>query len=189
MPWNDPYETFVGSSGQAYTSPVGTAFPTGFAEPGAAWSGLGYASEDGVAQNHEFATEDLGAWQAFGPIRRIKTGETFTLGLALLQWNEVNVPLAFGGGEVATITGGYEYTPPDSDDALEEKAVLADIFDGERQLRILMKRATIEGAVENAFTRSSFAELPITLAGLQPEDGSPLYGIRFSDSAAFAAGS
>lgn len=153
------------------------------------WSGLGYASDDGVSQSHEFGTEDLGAWQTFSPIRRIKTTESFSVGLSLLQWNEITVPLAFGGGVVASITGGFEYTPPDGDDPLVDKAVLVDVIDGSRKLRILIKRATIEGATETAYSRTGLAELPITLSALSPGDTTALFGIRFSDTTAFAAGS
>lgn len=188
MAWNDPFETFVGATGQAYTAPVGTAFPSLFAAPGAAWTGLGYASDDGVAVNSATEREEFRSWQSPHPIRRVRTGETFTLGLALQQWNENNVPLAFGGGEINPISGGYEYVPPNSDDELDEKAVVCDVLDGDRTIRFLIARATASEAVESQFKRGALAVLPVTFAALEPDDGGQLWGFRTNDDS-FAAGS
>jgi hypothetical protein len=188
MAWNDPFETFVGATGQLYVAEVGTAFPTGFSVPSSSWTGLGYTSEDGVAVSAGRDTEEFKAWQSPHPIRRVKTGESFSIGAALQQWNEDTVPLALGGGSIASVSGGYEYTPPELDD-LDERAMIADVVDGSRKIRILIPRGSVTDTVESSFTRGALAVLPVTFNALEPEDGGKLFKLRFSDSTAFAAGS
>lgn len=189
MPWQDPFETFIGASGELYTADVGTAFPAGFTAPSAAdWDGLGFASEDGVAVRSSRTIAELRAWQRQNPIRRSKTEETFGIGAALLQWNEVTVPAALGGGTITAISGGYQYSPPGAEDTLEEKAMIVDLFDGDRQMRILIARGTSGADIESTFQRGAFAELPLAFDALQPDTGD-LFNILFSDDDAFAAGS
>lgn len=188
MAWQDPYETFIGATGELYTAPVGTAAPSGFDTPGDPWSGLGFASEDGVAVRSGRTIGEHRAWQRANPIRRSKTEETFGIGAALLQWNESTVVAALGGGTISAITGGFKYVPPGAEDALDELAMVVDLFDGDRQMRIVIPRGTSGGDVESTFSRGAMAELPLAFDALQPDTGD-LYEIRFSDEDAFAAGS
>lgn len=188
MAWNNPLETFIGASGQLYTADVGTAFPSGFATPSASWPGLGYASEDGVAFSYDRTIEEYRAWQSANPIRRAKTEESFQISAALLQWNEETVPAALGGGVITSVSGGYQYTPPGPEETLEERAVICDLQDGDRTIRILIPRGNAAEAVEASFSRGSMSELTFTFQALTPDEGD-LFTILFDDSEAFAAGS
>lgn len=188
MAWNDPFETFVGAKGQLYVAPVGTSFPSGFATPASTWTGLGYTTEDGVAVSQSINVEEFRAWQSLHPIRRVKTGESFTIGAALEQWNETNLPLAFGGGSVTSVSGGYQYTPP-APEEIDERAMICDVVDGTRQMRFLISRGSVSETVEASFHRGSMALLPITFAALEPDDGGRLWSVLSNDTAAFAAGS
>src|SRR4051812_32430856 len=102
MAWNDPSETFVAVGGQVYVAPVGTALPSDVDDNlNAAFVGLGYTTDDGVTWNVSRDIADIGAWQAFDPIRSLLTGREVQASFGLQQWNESTVPLAFGGGAVS----------------------------------------------------------------------------------------
>lgn len=191
MPWNDSSQTIVGSSGQLYTAAVGSTLPTteSASLAAATWTGLGYAAEEGVRTNKTLEIDEHKAWQAANPIRRARGEEAFQLGVSLLQWNETNVPLVFGGGAVTNPTGStYKFTPPEDEDALPEKALVCDIIDGSVILRFIVPRATITEGVETQFARNQMAPLPVTLKALEPETGGAAWSF-FTNSPDFATGS
>lgn len=188
--WNDPTETLVGGTGEVYVAPVGTALPASeSASINAAFNGLGYHSEDGVSINKSIEIVRLGAWQTTKDIRRERDADTFRLTFNLLQWTEVNVPLALGGGEVTEPTSGhYKYTPPSVGDSLDEYALIADVVDGDEILRFVIPRGTVVEAVESQFTRNAFGQLPVAFEAMEPDDGSPDWYL-LTNAAGFEAGS
>lgn len=191
MPWNDAAELVIaaGPGSQAYVAPVGTTLPTSpTASLNAAFAGLGYISEDGVALGSALEIGEHRAMQSRQTIRRTITEQNVSLGFALLQWNEETVPLAFGGGEVTAVTGGYRYDFP-SDEEPDERSLVVDLVDGDRVTRIVIPRGMHTQDVEATFTRSDPAELPVGFNALTPDDGSTSMYALFSDEAAFAAGS
>lgn len=189
MSWNDASEIVVAGSGQVYVAPVGTSLPTTpTATPNAAFVGLGYHNEDGVSISVSPTIEEFSAWQSRQAIRREMTAQEITISFALQQWNENNVVLAFGGGAISTVSGGYRYDFPEDDDSLAEKAIIVDCVDGATHHRFVFGRGTVTEAVESQFQRGATALLPITFKVLGPEDGGAP-GYYLTDSAAFATGS
>lgn len=191
MAWNDPTETHIAGTGEAYYAPVGTALPaTADAALNAAFVGLGYHNEDGVTTNREVSITDHKAWQSKYPIRRTRESEDFTIGFTLLQWNEVTVPFAYGGGDLITVSSGqYRYDPPVASDAIDEWSLVVDVDDGSRRMRFVIPRGSVTDAVESGFTSNGMAELPISFKGLEPAAGGAVWYPLFNDAAAFAAGS
>lgn len=191
MPWNDPGETIIAGTGQAYAAAVGTALPTSESSSlNAAFHGLGYHTEDGVSVNFEPDIVEHQAWQSKHPIRVEKNAEAFTVSFVLLQWNEDTVPLAFGGGAITEPTSGhFKYTPPSESDAIAEKSFVIDVQDGSRIGRFVLPRAVVTESVEATFNRSEMAGLPISLKALQPSDLSSPWLFYSNDSAAFTTGS
>lgn len=190
MAWNDSSELTVASSGQVYVAPVGTALPT---TPNgalnAAFVGLGYLTEDGVTLSVSPDIQEFMAWQSRQAVRRELTAQEIQLAFQLEQWNEETVPLAFGGGAVTSVSGGYRYDFPLESDALDERALVIDADDGDRRTRFVFPRGNVTESVETQFVRSALAVLPITFKALQPADGSvACYGL-FDDTVAFAPGS
>jgi hypothetical protein len=105
------------------------------------------------------------------------------------QWNEQNIVLAFGGGEVNVEGGGlFSYTFPEPGDALEERSVILEAIDGDKHTRFVFPRGNVTDAVEAQFTRESTADLPITFKVLAPEAGGPPAWI-VTDDPAYATGS
>jgi hypothetical protein len=191
MPWNDGTESHIAGSGEAYYAPVGTTLPTtADAALNAAFVGLGYHSEDGVTTTTEITITDHMAWQSKYPIRRTRDTEAFTVAFSLLQWNEVTVPFAYGGGALVTVSAGeYRYDPPAASDALQEWSLVVDCDDGTRRVRFVVPRGTVTEGVESQFQTTAMAMLPVSFRGLQPAAGGATWYPLFNDLAAFAAGS
>lgn len=190
MAWNNASEVPVGSTGQAYVAAVGTSAPTAYdtALSPSTWSGLGYISEDGFQKAGSIETADIPAWQSFDPIRREVTGRTNEFAFALMQWNEVTLPVAFGGGSVTSAGGGYKYTPPADSDALAERALVLDAHDGTTTYRFYAPRVTITEGVETTFKRGEAAILPITFRCLTPATGGDAW-LVFSNNSGWQTGS
>lgn len=191
MAWNDPNETVIAGDGQVYVADLGTSLPANAdASLDAAFSGLGYHTEDGVNVNQEPNIVEHRSWQSKYPTRVIRDTEDFMLTFVLQQFNEVNIPLAFGGGSIVDLGGGqYRFDPPSAADAPDDRAVVCDVDDGDRRARFVVPRGLAVESTELQFTRSEMAGLPITLKALQPEDGGLAWYVYFNDADAFAAGS
>lgn len=191
MAWNDATETVIAGSGEAYYGPVGTALPTtAGASLNSAFVGLGYHTEDGVSTTRDITIAEHRVWQEAYPIRRTRESEDFQIAFTLVQWNEITVPFAFGGGDLVTVSAGqYRYDPPVAGDALDEWSVVVDVDDGDRRVRFVVPRATVTEAVESSFTRTEMAQLPVTLTAMPPASGGAVWYPLFNDLAAFAAGS
>lgn len=188
--WNNSDEITVASGGQVYVAPVGTALPTSpTANLNSAFVGLGFASEDGVTITVTPDITEFAAWQSRQSVRRELTAQELQASFSLLQWNEETVPLAFGGGSITAVSGGYRYNFPSGSDSLDERAMIIDADDGDRRTRFVFPRGNVVESVESQFTRASMSMLPITFKALEPTDGAGAGYVLFSDDAAFAAGS
>jgi hypothetical protein len=190
--WKDGNEVPVGSDGEIYFAPVGTALPAENSDPTAAlpstWVGGGFVSEDGFGHNLARVVEEIRAFQALTPIRRVKTEENINLVFALMQWNETNLVFALGGGSVVSSGGFHTFRYPAPEDGLAEHAVVMDIADGDKHYRFAFYRGSVSEAVESTFQRNAATLLPVTFGVLAPEGGgSP--GRIITDDANFAVGS
>ena len=188
--WNDAGETIIAGSGEVYVAPVGTALPANESSAlNSAFAGLGYHSEDGVALANAPELKKFGAWQSKKPIRLERGDEEFRLTFQLLQWNENNVPLAFGGGDVTDLgSSHYKYTPPLSTDDPDEKALICDVIDGANILRIVIPRGLAVESVESELNRDAMGVLPITFEAMEPETGGEAWYF-LTNIAGFATGS
>jgi hypothetical protein len=190
MPWRTADETIVAGDGSVSIAAVGTALPTtAVANLNAAFSELGYTTEDGVGVNKTLDIQNFRVWQTKQPIRRERGDEDLILSFELVQWNEVTVPLAFGGGTIGTDGGsGYKYTPPADSDALPTYSAVIDVKDGSDVVRFVLNTASIADGVDTRFNRAAMGGLPISLQALKPESGGDPYNIYFNETR-FATGS
>lgn len=193
MAWKDSDEITIAGDGQVYFAPVGTTLPQPGANPtaalNAAFVGAGWITTDGATLSVGSEVTDIMSWQSMQPIRRVKTSQEIQVSWAMQQWNEQNVVLAFGGGDVTAHGSGlYSYTFPEPGDELEERSLILETIDGSKHTRFVFPRGNVTEAVEAQFTRESSADLPITFKVLAPEaGGSP--GWIVSDDPAYAVGS
>lgn len=190
MAWNNASEIPVGSTGQVYTAAVGATAPTAFDSSLAAatWTGAGYLTEDGFTKGGDIGISEIGAWQSTTPVRRDVTERKDSFSFALMQWNENNVILAFGGGTVSAAGTGYKYVPPQDTDALVEKALVIDANDGSNVYRFYAPRVTIMEGIESQFKRGEAAILPVKFEVLEPTSGGDSWTL-FSNNSGWATGS
>lgn len=193
MAWNDAEELFVGSDGQAYFAPVGTKLPALNSDPTAgldkAFSGTGFLTEDGVTPTFGTEVTEIMGWQSGQPLRRNRQRQNFSFGFTMQQWNETNLVLAFGGGEVSEEGEFFSYVFPDDDAPLKEWSLVIDAVDGEVHQRFVVPRGTVTDDVSSALKRTEAATLPITFKALAPPADAvgPCY--LLSDAPGLAPGS
>lgn len=192
MAWEDASEGVVVSTGAVYFAPVGTTLPAEKADPVAAldpaFVGAGFLSEDGISPSVGSEVTDFMALQSLQPIRREKTAQDISFAFSLLQWNESNVPFAFGGGSVEEGTGVWCYSFAAAGDALDEWSLVVDVQDGDDHYRFVFPRGNVTETIDSQFQRAAMAALPITFKVLEPEGGGKP-GYFNTDAAGFAAGS
>lgn len=186
--WNDSTELVVAGSGQVYVAPVGTALPTAYNTAlNAAFTGLGYHTEDGVGFTDAKEIKKYMAWQRQEAVRADVTARTRSVKFSLEQWNETNVVLAFGGGQIVAAGGGYRYDFPEAGDAIDERAMVIDCNDGSTVHRFVIARGYVTEDVETQMQRDELAVLPITFEVLTPDAGRSIN--YFTNSSGFVAGS
>lgn len=164
---NDADEIVIAANGTVRVAPVGTAEPTTPTEaPAAAWVDLGYITEEGATFTDSKEIEDILAWQSFYPVRKIVTGKEAAVSFSLRQWNEATIPLAFGGGAVTNpTTGVWRYAPPSPED-IDERALMLDWQDGDKNYRLIIPKGLVTDAVETNLVRTDSAVLPISFAAI-----------------------
>lgn len=164
----------VAGTGHIYVAPAGTPMPTSLsASLNAAFEEIGYTNEDGVKFTDGKTTNAIRVWQSFYPARYHITEREAMLEFTLAQWNERTVALAFGGGEFTEPTPGeYRYTPP-SPETVDERAMVVDLSDGDRNFRFAIPNGFVTSNTESSFTRTGPSLLPITFAALVANDADP----------------
>jgi hypothetical protein len=183
----DAAEIHVASDGEVLAAPVGTAMPTSpTGSPNAAFINLGFLNEDGVTFTDTPSVEDIRAWQAADPVRRLVTERVLTVAGSLLQVNQENFLVAFGGGSWESPSAGvYKYTPPAAQDALAETAMIVRSHDGTKNNEYNVFRGNITEAVESQLQRTGPQLLPFTLSALTPTGGGAAWEFLTDDAYAF----
>lgn len=174
----DGTEVRVAGAGHVYVAPAGTALPADLEALPAAWLDLGYVTEDGVGFSFGRETSDLNAWQG-SKIRVLTTAEPASVNFALMQTNKDTLPVAFGGGSIATAGGVHTYTPPAAGVNTERAAVI-EFTDGDVSYRYCIPRIQLEGAVEFTLVKTGAVTYPLTFGVL---DADPKYTIVSDDPA------
>lgn len=180
----DPDNILVGASGTVRVAPVGTAVPTDLTTAYAgAWLDLGYIGEDGVSFDPTMDVNEIMAWQDFYPVRRNVTSRGLDIGIPLLEWSKTTIPLALGGGAVATTTGVHKYEPPEPED-IDERALAIEWSDGTRDYRWHIARVMVTGLASFTVQRTDPSALEITASVMGVSGAKPWHFI--TDDAAFA---
>lgn len=174
-------EVRVAGAGHVYVAPAGTALPTSPTSAlSAAWTDLGYVTEDGVTFTFSRETTDLNAWQG-DKLRVLTTAEPAEVSFALMQSNDVTLPIVFGGGTVTEpSSGSYLFTPPAAG-TNTERALVVEFSDGDSiDYRYCISRVQISGEVSFTLTRGEALSYPLTFGIL---DDDPKYTILTNDPA------
>jgi hypothetical protein len=181
----DASELVVASNGSVHVAPVGTTLPDDPTEALAgAFAELGFVTEDGVTLTVTPEITDYRAWQARSPVRRELTAQELMIGFALEQWNGETIPLAFGGGAITEPSPGvFRYDFPTDTDSLDERSLVVDWQDGDRNYRAVFERGNVTEAVETNLVRSALAVLPIGFKALEPAAGGAVAYVLSDDPA------
>lgn len=155
-------------------APAGTTMPESLSDDlDAAFVNLGYSTQDGVQFSDSKTVEGVTPHQSFYPVRRFVTARSSSAALSLLQWDADTVPLAFGGGAITEPSPGeFRFTPPEPDE-IDERAVVIDIADGDRHIRIGIAKCMVSSNTESTFARTGPALLPLTFDVLATEGDAP----------------
>ena len=78
-------------------APVGTPAPTDSTTVlPAAWSTLGYLSEDGVTLSQDTTSADIIPWQGRSPVRSMITARELSMEMTMIEFNQQNLSVYFG---------------------------------------------------------------------------------------------
>ncbi len=126
----------------------------------AAFTEVGFVSTDGVTFTDSKNINDIPAWQAFYPVRKVVTDKMSKIEFIMKQWDGTTVTTAFGGGSVTTDTGVSIYTPAEPGE-LAELAMVVEWIDGADVYRLVIPRGIVTGEVSTKVTRTDAADLPV----------------------------
>lgn len=91
--------------GYAFRAPLGSTAPTDSTTAlDAAYTGLGYLTEDGVSRNVEVSTEDIIDWNG-DVVRTTTTERNATVTITFLEWNEEVAKAVYGEENVTVVAG------------------------------------------------------------------------------------
>lgn len=171
---NDANETVIGANGSVWVAPVGTVAPINPTIAfGTGWLELGYLNEDGLQVTDGKTVQSFMAWQAYYAIRKTISEKSFMVAINLLQWNDVNIPLALGGGAVTTVTTGiYKFEPGDPG-IIDERAMAFRWSDGAKHYHLIIPRGLVTENVEFSASRAALSELPLTFEAIASGTAKP----------------
>lgn len=166
-------ESLVGANGRVYVAPAGTASPsTSTSALSADWIELGFTTAEGVQFQVTRNFVDVESWQTAFPIRKLNTTITGKVMTKLIQFNEITLPLALGGGTISETSGAYTFTPAPAG-TIDERALVVEWNDNGKHYRIYVSRVVNSESVDIALTRTNVATLPLGFDILGSNDGSP----------------
>lgn len=169
---NDAANVIVAADGLVAVAPEGTALPTdATAALDAAFTELGYITEDGVVFAPDLSVDDVMAWQSLSPIRTLLTAYNIEVGFTLLEWTEDTLLLAFGGGVFTdNLDGTWDFDLP----APGERPTLAMVIeghDGTERYRIVLSRVELSNTGDIPLMKGGASEIPVTMKALAGANG------------------
>jgi hypothetical protein len=103
----------VGAKGKVYGAVTGTTLPTTTAASLAAFTDLGYVSEDGVVQSLNEDTSEIKAWGG-DTVRTVQTGHTLRISaLTFIETNPETLKAYYGSANFDDVTNRVEIKSPD----------------------------------------------------------------------------
>ena len=149
-----------------FIAPEGSAAPTDATTAlDAAYTTLGYLSEDGVTFAVSTDSESITPWQSRSPVRTIITGRELTVDFTMLEFNAQNAALYFSQPVPVETDGSFDLDVR-SDSSSVTHTVVVDVKDGDVTMRYYFPRATLSEAGDMEITQSGAIGLPVTLSAL-----------------------
>jgi hypothetical protein len=161
---------FIPGTGYLYAAPTSTAKPADLAAPTTPWVDLGHTSRDnGLGIGREGGdSEVLGSWRNPN-LRERRDPISYYVTINLLQFDNDNLALFFGGGDISAAgVFGVPLNP-----TAQERALYVRIVDGANELGLYVPKVSIAPEDDMEVDVESFLEMPVrcTILGV---DGSNL---------------
>jgi hypothetical protein len=185
----DPNAIVVPGTGRVLVAPVGTTGPADVATAlNVAYVDSGYTSEDGITITPSIDANDVKVFQSNLPVRRSITGRGLEVHFTMLEWSDVTLPFAFGGGSVTATTGPpahYLYNAPSSA-SYDERSLVVEWTDGTNITRFTAPRGAVTDIGDINVVRGEASGFEVTYTVFASGTGTDWY-IR-SNLAALAVG-
>lgn len=179
-------------TGGVLVAPLGSTVPTTAADPyDAAFTPLGYVSEDGLEAQGERTVEAIKDWNA-DIIAQLQTEHSVRFGLTLYAvWDPDVLKEVFGEDNVAvtaaTPSTGTLITVQETGAVLPYRAWSFDMNYGGKKLRIVLPNAKISEVTESAFVSNALAGFQIVVEAFKDDAGVKAY--RYYDDGVVETGS
>lgn len=160
-------DVFVAGNGAVYIAPVGTPLPTSALEPlDFGFRHLGLTTEDGVSLRETVTFRTRTKYPSRQPTSRSVQRRETEFACSLLEWNDITLLAAFGGGTWTALTGTQAHFVPPTGSSIAEWAVVVDAIDeqvGTRK-RFVAHKMQITSGVTTRFSNQDASTLPISFA-------------------------
>lgn len=172
----DAEQVTVMLDGAIYVGEVGETEPTDpSTAPGAGWEDLGHVTTAGITFTLTREVTDIDSVWEPDPIRKLVTRVPKTLAGILQQLSAITMPFAFGGGVVTEPDPGvFLYEPPDASE-LDERAMLWEIHDGNKDYILGYRRGLMTGTATMTGVRNDATLLPFEFSVLTPAGAKPFF--------------
>lgn len=149
---------FIPGTGYLYVAPTSTAKPASLTAPATPWIDLGHTSrENGITIDKDGGdSETKGSWR--NPVLRERREPiTYFVTINLLQFDNTNLALFFGGG---SITAADVFGVPINPNA-QERALYVRIVDGANELGLYVPKVSVSAEDSMEVDVEEFLELPV----------------------------
>lgn len=154
----------IGTTGNLYIAPLGTAAPTDVKTPlPAAWKDLGYFSADGVTESWSDSTSNIVAWQNAVVVRTVVTESVGTLALQMIETNVRTLEAFYKGSKVTAGEAG-EFKLDVIPIKAGASAFVLDWFDGDIATRIFVANGEVTARGDITYVNGSAVGYPITIS-------------------------
>lgn len=131
----------VAVTGEVLIGDVTAAAPTGTGSATTGFTGLGYASEDGVTETRDRTTKDIKAWQNGDTVRTVVTEGALSYKLTLTETKKETVELFYGAAVTAGTSEGDFVVVPSKTGG--KKSFILDVVDGAELRRIYVPQGEV----------------------------------------------
>lgn len=173
----------VGISGELFEAATGSTRPTDSSSAlDAAYTGLGYVSEDGVTEAHEDTVQNIVAWQNATVVRAARAESVMTLAMTLIETKGKVLELFHPGSTVEAVGAGewkLEVPTPSSD----RRQFVLNVVDGDTVTRIDVGSGEVTSRGEITYANGSAIGYQITITCYPDSNG--LLAIKYSNSTNF----
>ncbi|WP_405925409.1 hypothetical protein [Streptomyces sp. NBC_00035] len=130
----------------------------------AAWTDLGFMSDDGVSMEYSTDVEDINAWQSLSPVRRVLTSVDMTLGFTAIELKARTITAYFPGSTISLVSGAIQRLDIPAAPGPQEFAFGLEWIDGDIKNRLVVARGEITARESLSLGRSSAVGLGMTVS-------------------------